>query len=140
MKRLLGIVAAILIAGTSASFAAEMADGDAKKGKKVFNKCKACHMVGKKAKDRVGPVLNGIIGKKAASSETYKKKYSKFLKAKAEEIGTWEPAEIIEYARNPSEFIGGKSKMTKQKLKDKQAANLIAYLASFDADGKPTTK
>jgi len=92
-------------------------------------------MVGDKAKDRVGPVLNGIIGRQAASSETYADKYSPFLKTKAETVGTWEPAEIIEYARDPSTFIGGKSKMTKQNLKDDQAADLIAYLESFNADG-----
>lgn len=136
MKRIVGIAAALMIAGTGAAFAQDFEGGDAKKGKRVFNKCKACHMVGEKAKDRVGPVLNGIIGKQAASSESYASKYSNFLKDKAEEIGTWEPAEIITYARDPSEFIGGKSKMTKQKMKDDQAADLIAYLKSFDADGK----
>ncbi len=136
MKRIIGMAAALMIAGTGAAFAQDFEGGDAKKGKKVFNKCKACHMVGKKAKDRVGPVLNGVIGKQAASSETYAKKYSKFIKAKAEEIGTWDAVEIITYARDPSAFIGGKSKMTKQKMNDKKAANLIAYLKSFDADGK----
>lgn len=136
MKRIIGMAAAMMIAVTGSAFAAELGGGDVKKGKKVFNKCKACHMVGPKAKDRVGPVLNGIIGRKMASSESYASKYSSHLKKKAEEVGEWTPEEIITYARDPKAYIGDKSKMTKQKLKDDQARDLIAYLASFDADGK----
>ncbi len=120
---------------TNAASAQDYSGGDAKKGKKVFNKCKACHRIGPKAKNAVGPVLNGIVGRKAATWESYDKKYSDLLKAKAKDIDTWEPSEIIQYAHDPSKFIGGHSKMTKQKLTDEQAADLIAYLSQFDIDG-----
>ncbi len=135
MKYIIGLAAAAMIAVTGAASAQDFSGGDAKAGKKVFNKCKACHRVGDKAKDAVGPVLNGIVGREAATWESYSAKYSDLLKAKAGEIGTWEPAEIVEYARDPSAYIGGKSKMTKQKFDDKQAADLIAYLSSFDLEG-----
>ena len=127
--------AASLTSMTTVAQAQDYSGGDAKKGAKVFNKCKACHRIGPKAKDMVGPVLNGIVGREAATWESYASKYSDFIKNKAKEVGTWEPAEIITYARDPSAFIGGTSKMTKQKLTDEQAADLIAYLETFDLEG-----
>ncbi len=39
-----------------------MAEGDPDKGKKVFSKCKACHMVGEKAKTPTHSVFNGAVG------------------------------------------------------------------------------
>ena len=57
---------------------------DLKKGEKVFKKCGACHAVGEGAKNKVGPQLNGIIGRKAGSLEGFK-----FSKAMAESGITW---------------------------------------------------
>ena len=68
MKRLILIAGAALLASTALS----LADGDVDKGEKVFRKCKACHAVGEKAKNKVGPELNGIIGRVIASVEDYK--------------------------------------------------------------------
>ncbi|WP_442958322.1 c-type cytochrome, partial [Pontibaca methylaminivorans] len=44
-----------------------LAAGDADKGEKVFKKCQACHQVGDDAQNRVGPVLNDIIGRQAGT-------------------------------------------------------------------------
>ena len=74
MKKL-SIVAATFIALALASGAAGAAD--AKKGKKVFNKCKACHTM-KAGKNKIGPSLHGIMGRKAASVPKFK--YSKAMK------------------------------------------------------------
>ena len=52
----------VIAAALFAVFAAAPAHaGDADKGAKVFNKCKACHMVGDGAKNRVGPQLNAVV-------------------------------------------------------------------------------
>ena len=51
--------------------------GNAEKGAKVFKKCVSCHMVGTKAKNRVGPHLNNIIGREIAVLEDYR--YSKAI-------------------------------------------------------------
>ena len=40
-------------------------------GEKVFGVCKACHQIGETAKNSVGPVLNGLIGRKAGSVPDY---------------------------------------------------------------------
>jgi len=44
---------------------------DAAAGKSVFNQCRACHQVGPEAKNGVGPVLNGIVGRKAGEVAGY---------------------------------------------------------------------
>ena len=47
------------------------ASGDAAKGEKVFNKCKACHTL-EAGKNRVGPSLNGLFGRAAGTVEGFK--------------------------------------------------------------------
>ena len=105
-----------------------LAAGDAAKGEKVFKKCKACHAAAEE-KNKVGPHLVGIVGRKAASVEGYK--YGKGLTAAAEKIGEWDEAELMEYLLDPKKFIGGKSKMTFKLRKEDQRADVIAYLASL---------
>src|SRR5204863_2817713 len=44
---------------------------DVAAGEKAFAKCRVCHQVGETAKNLVGPVLNGLVGRKAGSIEGY---------------------------------------------------------------------
>ena len=60
--------AATLLALSTPAFA----EGDAEKGEKVFKKCKACHAVGEDAKNKVGPILNGIVGAPAGANADFK--------------------------------------------------------------------
>ena len=69
--------------------------------KKVFNKCKACHVVNK-TKNKVGPHLKGIIGRQAASVEGYK--YSKAMKASGL---VWDDATLAAYLKKPRKFVKG---------------------------------
>ena len=106
-----------------------MPAGDAAKGKKIFRKCKACHAVGKTAKNKVGPVLNGVVGRKAASFAGYK--YSKAMKAAAEKGLIWDAANLDKFLTKPKKFVP-KTKMSFAGLKKaEQRADLIAYLATF---------
>mgnify|MGYP001818982259 FL=1 len=105
-----------------------LAEGDAAKGEKVFRKCKACH-VADAEKNKVGPHLVGIIGRKAASVEGYK--YGKGITDAAEKIGEWDEAELVEYLADPKGYIGGKSKMTFKLKKEDQRMDVAAYLASL---------
>ena len=121
------------------------ADGDAAKGKKTFNKCKACHKVGDGAKNGVGPELNGIIGRKAGAAEKFK--YSKLIKGAAELGLVWDEATLDKYLdkkgmnKTLKAFIEekggkpkGKSKMAFAGLKKPtDRANVIAYLKTFAA-------
>ena len=105
-----------------------LAEGDAAKGEKVFKKCKACHSATKE-KNKVGPHLVGIVGRKAASVDGYK--YGKGIKAAAEKIGEWDEAKLVAYLENPKKYVDGKSKMTFKLKKEDQRADVVAYLASL---------
>jgi cytochrome c len=127
MKKTLRIAVATL---ALASFAATaQAEGDAKKGEKVFKKCKVCHMVGEKAKKRVGPPLNNIIDAKAGVQEGFK--YSKSMLAAGEGGLTWSVEKLDEYLTKPKKMIP-KGKMSFPGLKkEDDRANVIAYLKTF---------
>lgn len=126
MKKL--ILAAALVAFTP--FAA-FAEGDVAKGEKIFKKCKACHAVGEGAKNRVGPTLNGVVGRESAMIEGYK--YSKAMKA----IGlTWDEETLAAYLTKPRKVVKGTKMAFAGLKKEADLANVIAYLGQFDADGK----
>ena len=122
----LGVTAAVI-----GSSGASLAEGDAALGKDVFKKCMACHDAVTE-KNKVGPHLVGIIGRKAGAAAGYK--YSKALIAKGEEGFLWSEEQISTYLKNPKDFIPG-IKMAFSGLKDDaDISNLIAYLK---ADPKP---
>jgi cytochrome c len=102
------------------------AEGDAAKGEKVFKKCQACHNATEE-KNKVGPHLVNIVGRKAASVEGYK--YGDGLTAKAGEIDTWDEAELDAYLSDPKAYVG-KTKMAFKLGKAEDRADVIAYLKS----------
>ena len=112
--------------------AAQAADPVA--GEKVFKRCLACHMVGEDAKTRVGPVLNGLIGRKAGSYEGFK-----YTEANKNSGLVWDEVTLAKYLRNPRATIPGTSMTFIGIKKDEEIEDLIAYLKQFGADGKPGT-
>ncbi|MGL4495468.1 MAG: c-type cytochrome [Beijerinckiaceae bacterium] len=104
---------------------------DAAAGEKIFAQCRACHQVGESAKNGVGPVLNGIMGRKSGSVEGYN-----YTDANKNSGLTWDEATMMSYLENPKAKIPG-TKMVYAGLKEEQRRkDLIAYLAQFGADGK----
>jgi cytochrome c len=101
------------------------AEGDPAAGKKVFNKCLACHAV-EAGKNKVGPSLFGIVGRKAGMDPTYK--YSDNMKNSGL---TWDEKTLDTYLEKPQEMVKG-SKMVFAGLKDPaDRANVIAYLQTL---------
>lgn len=131
MKLPTAIFLAALAGATSHAIAQEQ--GDAEAGAKVFKKCAACHAIGENAKNKVGPVLNGVIGRPAGSYEGYK--YSAAMQAKAASGLVWDEAKIFDYLPDPSAYLGDRSKMTFKLVKEDQRRDVIAYLRQFAADG-----
>ncbi|MCC2113755.1 MAG: cytochrome c family protein [Hyphomicrobiales bacterium] len=128
MKRTIGLAAALLLAGMGSALAQ---DGDAANGEKVFKKCKACHAIGDGAKNKVGPQLNGIVGRAWGSIEDFK--YSDDLKTQAAEGKVWDDATLDAYLAKPKDIIP-KGKMAFPGLKkDEDRADVIAYLKTFSA-------
>ena len=117
------VFAALALALTAALGSGQaLAEGDAAKGKKVFNKCKACHSL-EAGKKKVGPDLANIIGRAAGSVEGYK--YSKAMKNSGL---TWDEATLSSYLEKPRKFVKG-TKMSFGGIKSEEKRNdLIAYL------------
>jgi cytochrome c len=127
MKKIAAAMTALALTGMAGT---ALAEGDPAKGEKVFKKCKACHQVGDGAKNRVGPVLNGIVGNEIASVEDFK--YSKAFLAKKAEGLVWTDEVLDTYLTKPKKFIPG-TKMSYAGLKKEgDRANVIAYLKTFE--------
>ena len=106
---------------------------DTAAGEKVFAKCKACHAVGEGAKNKVGPELNGIVGRAAGSLPDYK--YSKAMEGKGAEGLIWDEASLAAYLADPRGFVKGTKMAFAGLKKPEDLENIIAYLATFAADG-----
>lgn len=126
MRKIAAAMAVLAVAGFAS---AASAGGDAAAGEKVFKKCKACHQVGDGAANRVGPVLNGIVGKAAGTTADFK--YSDALMAKAAEGLVWTEENIDTLLANPKDFIKGTKMSFAGLRKEQDRADVIAYLATF---------
>ena len=107
-----------------------LADGDAVAGKAVFNQCKACHQVGPEAKNGVGPILNGIVGRKAGEVAGYN--YSDANKGSGL---TWDEATLRAYLTDPKAKVPGTKMIFPGIKREKQLDDLMAYLVGIKADG-----
>ena len=117
---------AVLIAGASAACAQDVAAG-----KTSFNKCLACHAIGEGAKNKVGPVLNGLKGRKSGIAEGYS-----YTDANKNSGITWDEATFKEYIKDPKAKIPG-TKMIFVGIKNEtEISDLWAFLAQHDKDGK----
>jgi cytochrome c len=98
--------AILMLAGVSlAAFGGEaLAEGDAAKGKAAYAKCAICHQIGEGAKTLVGPQLNGIVGRKAASVADYTL-YSAGMKKLGAEGFTWTDQNMDKWIADPKAMI-----------------------------------
>jgi cytochrome c len=101
---------------------------DAAAGEKVFAKCKICH-VADKDQNKVGPSLNGVIGRTAGTHPGFS--YSQAMVAAGKSGVKWDEATLTTYLHDPKAMVKG-TKMAFVGLKDdKDVANVIAYLKQF---------
>ena len=104
---------------------------DAALGEKVFLQCKACHQIGQNAKNGVGPVLNGLFGRKAGTIEGFS-----YSPANKNSGIIWDEATFRDYIKDPKAKIPG-TKMVFPGLKDpKQVDDIVAYLKQFEPSGQ----
>ena len=99
---------------------------DVAKGAKVYKKCVSCHMIGDKAKNRVGPQLNGIIGREIAALGDYK--YSKAMVKYAAAEKVWSEDNLSAYLANPRKTVKGTRMAFAGLRKQADVDNVIAYL------------
>ena len=122
----LALVAAVgLVVSTGAALAQ-----DATAGETSFRKCAPCHAIGPDAANKVGPLLNGLEGRKAGTVDGFN--YSDANKASGL---TWTEATFKEYIKDPRAKVPG-TKMVFAGIKnDKEITDLWSYLKQFAANG-----
>ncbi len=109
---------------------------DVANGERTFRRCAACHMIGDDARNRVGPVLTGVVGRPAASFEDYE--YSSSMTAAGALGLTWTEDLIFEYLEDPTAFLRAylddpraRAKMTFRLRDEQERRDVAAYLATF---------
>ncbi|WP_029353985.1 cytochrome c family protein [Bosea sp. 117] len=128
MNRILAAAALLALGSTVA-----LADGDPEKGATVFKKCMACHAVGADAKNKVGPELNGIVGRKMGAVEGFN--YSETLKQHNANGDVWDAEKLSKYLENPKAYLPGIKMVFAGLPKEGDRADLLAYLSQFDEKG-----
>jgi cytochrome c len=125
MTRTFMLIAAVLAASTGAALAQDVAAGE-----QSFRKCLPCHSVGDDAKNKVGPVLNGLEGRKSGTIEGYT-----YSEANKNSGITWSDETFKDYIKDPRAKIPG-TKMVFAGIKnEKEIGDLWAYLKQFGPDG-----
>ena len=123
MKKILPFIGYVSIMAFLSISCANAAD--TAKGKKIFNKCRSCHTLAA-GKHRIGPSLNGILGRKAGTDEKYR--YSKaMIKAGAGGL-VWDEKSLGEYLKKPRAFVKGTKMVFPGLKKPTDLANLMAFL------------
>ena len=114
------------------------AEGDPVKGAEVFEEvCGVCHQIGADAENLVGPILNGVIGRKAGTYEEFE--YGDSMAEAGTKGLVWDEEKILSYLPNPSEFLqkflddeDADSVMPPPEFEEEQdRLHLIAYIKTF---------
>jgi cytochrome c len=133
----LTLVAAAVALPAGAAFAQ-----DATKGEQVFKQCMTCHRIGPDAKNLVGPVLTGVIGRQSGTAAGFA--YSPLNKAAGENGLVWSDDLIMQYLPDPNAFLKkfltdkgkadlatGSTKMAFKLADEQQRKDVIAYINKF---------
>ena len=119
------VIAGAMLVAASGAGAQDLAAGE-----QSFRKCLPCHAVGDEARNKVGPLLNGLEGRKTGTIEGYS-----YTDANKNSAIVWNDATFKEYITDPRAKIPG-TKMVFPGIKnEKEIADLWAYLKQFNADG-----
>lgn len=115
---------------------------DAAKGEQIFKQCMTCHRIGPDAKNLVGPVLTGVIGRQSGTAPGFA--YSALNKAAGENGLVWSDDLIFQYLPDPNAFLKkfltdkgkadlatGSTKMAFKLTDEQQRKDVIAYINKF---------
>jgi cytochrome c len=120
------VIASVLV-GLSAGAALAQ---DVEAGERSFKKCLPCHSIGEDAKNKVGPVLNGLEGRKSGTVDGYS-----YSDANKNSGLTWDEATFRDYIKDPRAKIPGTKMIFPGIKNEKEVGDLWAYLASYKPDG-----
>ncbi|MDB5568042.1 MAG: cytochrome c family protein [Tardiphaga sp.] len=126
--------ALLIVAATTAASSVALAQ-DVAAGKSSFNKCLACHSIGEGAKNKVGPELNGLDGRKSGTAEAYS-----YSDANKNSGITWNEAQFKDYIKDPKAKIPGTKMAFAGIKKETEVNDLWAFISQYDKDGKVKAK
>ncbi len=122
MAATLGLLSAS-VSAADANDTTLSAAGDAVKGKRVFNRCRACHNLTATARTRIGPNLDNLFGRKAGAADGFK--YSKALQ---DATFDWSEAALDSWLSQPRKFLPGNKMAFPGLRKEQDRKDLMAYL------------
>jgi cytochrome c len=123
----------MIIVALGCAVSASAVAQDVAVGEKTFVVCRACHQIGPNAKNFVGPVLNGVVGRPAGTYPGYD-----YSAANKNSGLTWDEATLQKYLANPQQVVKG-TKMIFPGIKDPaKVKDVIAFLKTYKADGSRT--
>ncbi len=122
-------------AADAASFDSLLASASAERGAQIAKQCQACHNVQEGQGPKIGPVLYGVVDRPVASEPGFN--YSAALKAKG---GKWTFAALNKWLTNPRTDVPGTSMTFAGLSRDKQRADVIAYLDTLSKNPVPLPK
>ena len=134
-----------LVAVLTAFAAPAFAEGDAAAGEEQFNRqCVSCHVVRDNAGEvragrnaKTGPNLFGIAGRSLGAEEGFR--YGDSLVDAGEAGIVWDEESFVAYVQDPTAWLReatdngrARSKMAYKVRDAQQAADIYAYVASFE--------
>src|SRR6516225_8927247 len=128
MAKKLLLSAMAFAASVDVSSAQDLAAGQAQ-----FRQCAPCHDIGEKAKNKIGPILNGLAGRHSGTVPNFK-----YSEANKNSGIVWDEAQFLDYIKDPKAKIPGTTMVFMGIKNEADAKNLWAYLKQFDADGTKT--
>ena len=116
----------MLVVAVSAAAAQDLSAGETS-----FKKCLPCHDIGEDAKNKVGPELNGLDGRKSGAAADYN-----YTDANKNSGLVWSEATFKDYIKDPRAKIPGTKMIFPGIKNEKEVGDLWAYLKQFGPDGK----
>ncbi|EBA06073.1 diheme cytochrome c SoxD [Sagittula stellata E-37] len=92
-------------------------------GERVFKKCQACHQVGDGAKNKTGPILNGVVGRDIASVDGFN--YSGAMEGMD---GVWDSEALHAFLAKPRDYVKGTKMAFAGLRKPEEIDAVIEYL------------
>lgn len=117
-----GLCALALVA---LAFSSTAQAADAGNGKRVYQKCVACHVADRES-NRFGPHLKGVVGRPAAQVPDYK--YSQAMKDAAAGGLVWDDAALSAFLSSPKKKVPGTSMRFFGLWTQAEIDDVIAYL------------
>ena len=97
--------------------------GDPKAGKRVFNKCKTCHLLEEGGVNRIGPNLFGVIGRQSGTETGFE-----FSRAMKQANIIWNVSTLYEYLIKPKALVPGTKMAFPGLEREQQIRDVIAYI------------